>query len=63
MYRRNYYNNKIHTNEQFYEEEKKRIVKYQNIRYATDEEYREKKKEYSRNYMREYYKKKKENLI
>ena len=59
MYRRTYYNNRIHTNPEFYDEEKKRVVAYQNNRYATDEEYRERKKEYARNAMREYNKRKK----
>lgn len=60
MYNRTYYNNKIHTNSEFYEEEKKRVLEYHNIRYNTDEEYREKKKEYARNAMKKYYLKKKQ---
>lgn len=60
MYRRNYYNNKIHNDQEFYNDEKKRVVAYQINRYKTDEEYREKKKEYARNYMKEYSKRKKE---
>lgn len=35
------YNNKIHTNPEFYEAEKKRVVAYIKHRYATDPEYRE----------------------
>ena len=62
MYRRKYYNNKIHTDAEFYEAEKKRVIAYQNNRYATDQEYREKRKEYARSYMREYNRRKKEAL-
>jgi len=44
------YNNKIHTNPEFYEAEKKRVVSYIKNRYANDPEYREnllrKKREY-----------------
>ena len=54
-----FYTNKIHTNTEFYEKEKKRVVEYQKNRYATDEEYREKKKEYCRIKMRENYQRKK----
>lgn len=60
MYNRNYYNNKINNDPEFYEEEKKRVVRYQVSRYNTDEEYREKKKEYSRNAMKKLYLKRKE---
>ena len=59
MYRRNYYNNKIHTDNDFYQEEKKRVVEYQINRYKTDENFRQMKIDYAKN----YYKKKKELLI
>ena len=36
-----YYNNKIHTNAEFYEKEKKRVLEYIKNRYANDQEYRE----------------------
>ena len=36
-----YYNNKIHTNPEFYEKEKKRVLEYIKNRYANDKEYRE----------------------
>ena len=39
-----YYTNKIHTNPEFYETEKKRAVKYLVNRYNTDEEFKTKKK-------------------
>lgn len=52
-----YYFNKIHTNSNFYDAEKKRIVKYQVRRYANDEEFRNKKKEYCKLKMRELYEK------
>ena len=54
-----FYTNKIHSNAEFYEKEKKRVVEYQKNKYATDEEYREKKKEYCRIKMKELYQKKK----
>jgi hypothetical protein len=50
MYRRNYYNNKIHTDNDFYQQEKKRVVEYQINRYKNDEEYKQMKKDYARNY-------------
>lgn len=53
------YNRKIKENPEFYEAEKKRIVCYQNNRYNTDDEYREKTKKYMREYMKECYQKKK----
>jgi hypothetical protein len=59
MYRRNYYNNKIHTDAEFYQEEKKRVVEYQINRYKNDEKYRQMKIEIAKN----YYKKKKELLM
>jgi hypothetical protein len=43
-----YYSNKIHTNPDFYQKEKKRIADYMKNRYNTDEAYREKKKKYHR---------------
>ena len=51
-----YYNNKIHTDAEFYQKEKTRVVDYIKNRYANDPEYREnllRKK-------REYYAKRKE---
>lgn len=54
-----FYTHKIHTNTEFYEREKKRVVEYQKNKYATDPEYREKKKEYCRIKMRELYQRKK----
>ena len=51
-----YYNNKIHTDPEFYQKEKTRVVDYIKNRYANDPEYREnllRKK-------REYYAKRKE---
>ena len=41
-----FYTKKIHSNKEFYDEEKKRVVAYINNRYKNDEEYREKRKEY-----------------
>jgi len=55
-----YYNNKIHTNPEFYEREKKRVAEYVKNRYNTDEEYKEKRKEYCRNKMKELYQKRKQ---
>ena len=55
-----FYKNKIHNNAEFYELEKKRVAAYINNRYNTDEEYREKRKEYCKIKMREYYQRKKE---
>ncbi len=54
-----FYTNKIHTNADFYEKEKKRIAEYQKNRYENDAEYREKKKEYCRIKMRELYQRRK----
>ena len=39
-----FYANKIHNNPEFYELEKKRVVKYQVQRYNNDDEYKEMKK-------------------
>ena len=39
-----YYSNKIHTNPEFYDAEKKRVVKYLVNRHNTDDEYKTKKK-------------------
>jgi hypothetical protein len=50
-----YYYKKIHNDIEFYEAEKKRIIKYQVRRYANDEEFRNKKKEYCKLKMRELY--------
>lgn len=55
-----FYTNKIHSNPEFYELEKKRVVKYQVERYNTDDEYKQKKKEYCRLKMRELYNRRKE---
>ena len=55
-----YYCEKIHNNPEFYETEKKRIVEYQNNRYATDEAFRNKKREYCKMKMRELYNKRKQ---
>lgn len=54
-----FYANKIHNNPEFYELEKKRVAKYQVERYNTDDEYKQKKKEYCRMKMRELYDKRK----
>lgn len=54
-----FYTNKIHNNPEFYEAEKKRVVKYQVQRYNNDDEYKEKKKEYCRMMMKELYNKRK----
>ena len=54
-----FYANKIHNNPEFYELEKKRVVKYQVERYNTDDEYKQKKKEYCRIKMRELYNRRK----
>jgi hypothetical protein len=48
-----YYNNRIHTDAEFYNKEKKRVVEYIKNRYNTDEEFREKRKEYCRLKMNE----------
>ena len=58
-----FYTNKIHNNPEFYEKEKKRVVEYHKNRYETDLEYREKRKEYCRIKMREYYQRKKASAI
>lgn len=50
-----YYDNKIKTNLEFYEKEKKRVMDYMKNRYATDEEYRNKIKEQKR---QSYYRRK-----
>lgn len=54
-----FYANKIHNNPEFYELEKKRVAKYQVERYNTDDEYKQKKKEYCRMKMRELYNRRK----
>lgn len=54
-----FYANKIHNNPEFYELEKKRVVKYQVERYNTDDEYKQKKKEYCRMKMKELYNRRK----
>ena len=45
-----YYNNKIKSNKEFYDKERKRVCEYIHNRYTTDEEYKQKilqqKKEY-----------------
>ena len=55
-----FYTNKIHSNPEFYEAEKKRVVKYQVERYNNDDEYKQKKKEYCRMKMREIYNRRKQ---
>ena len=55
-----FYANKIHNNPEFYELEKKRVVKYQVERYNTDDEYKQKKKEYCRLKMRDLYNRRKQ---
>jgi len=57
-----YYNNKIHTDPEFYDKEKK-VVAYVKNRYNTDEEYREKRKEYCRLKMKEINARRKEQVI
>lgn len=52
----NYYNNKIKTDAEFYEKEKKRVSEYIHNRYFNDPEYREKILKQKR----EYYQRKKE---
>jgi|688.fasta_scaffold557636_3 hypothetical protein len=54
-----FYKNKIHNNLEFYEKEKKRVANYIKNRNENDEEYREKRNEYCRIKMREYYQRKK----
>lgn len=54
-----FYKNKIHNNLEFYEQEKKRVATYIKTRYDNDEEYREKRNEYCKIKMREYYQRKK----
>jgi hypothetical protein len=54
-----FYNNKITNNPEFYANEKQRVITYMKNRYNTDEEYKEKKKEYSRMKMKELYQKRK----
>ena len=58
-----YYNNKIQTDPEFYDKEKKRVVAYIKNRYNTDEEYREKRKEYCRLKMKEINARRKEQVI
>lgn len=55
----NYYNRRLHNDEEFYTKEKLRVAKYRTNRYNTDDEYKEKNKEYMRSYMKEYYQKQK----
>ncbi len=55
-----FYTNKIHSNPEFYEAEKKRVVKYQVERYNNDDDYKEKKKEYCKLKMRELYNRRKQ---
>jgi len=50
MYRRKYYADKINNNEQFHQSEKIRISNYQKNRYSNDEDFREKRKQYARDY-------------
>ena len=40
-----FYNNKIKTNPEFYEKEKKRVTEYMVKRYNNDEEYKQKRRE------------------
>lgn len=55
-----FYTNKIRSNPEFYEAEKKRVVKYQVERYKNDDDYKQKKKEYCKLKMREIYNRKKQ---
>jgi hypothetical protein len=50
-----YYDNKIKTNPEFYNNEKKRVIEYIKNRYATDEEYRNRVKEQK---LQSYYRRK-----
>jgi len=54
-----FYNNKITNDPEFYANEKQRVVTYIKNRYNTDEEYKEKRKEYCRLKMKELYHKRK----
>ncbi len=54
-----HYNNKITNNPDFYAKEKQRVITYIKNRYNTDEEYKEKRKEYCRMKMKELYQKRK----
>jgi hypothetical protein len=56
-----FYTNKIHSNQESYEKEKKRVTEFQRNRYENDEEYRERRKGYCRIKMKEYYQRKKAN--
>ena len=59
-----YYNNKIHTNPEFYEKEKRGLPNMLRFllknRYNTDEEFKEKRKEYCRIKMKELYQRRKQ---
>ena len=55
-----FYTNKIRNNPEFYELEKKRVVKYQVERYNNDDDDKEKKKEYCKLKMRELYNRRKQ---
>ena len=57
-----FYTNKIRNNPEFYELEKKRVVKYQVERYNTDDDFKEKKKAYCKAKMREIYNRRKAQL-
>jgi pyrroloquinoline quinone (PQQ) biosynthesis protein C len=54
-----FYNNKIANDPEFYANEKQRVTAYMKNRYNTDEEYKEKRKEYCRIKMKELYQKRK----
>jgi hypothetical protein len=54
-----FYTNKIRSKPEFYEAEKKRVVKYQVERYKNDDESKQKKKEYCKMKMRELYNRRK----
>ena len=56
----NFYTNKIHNDDEFYQAEKKRVVAYIKNRYENDEEFREKRKEYCKIKMKELYDKRKQ---
>ena len=56
----NFYTNKIHYDDEFYQAEKKRVVAYIKNRYENDEEFREKRKEYCKIKMKELYDKRKQ---
>jgi hypothetical protein len=50
-----YYNKRIKENNDFYQNEKKRVANYISNRIKNDEEYKQKNREYMKQYMKEYY--------